>query len=211
MERGWDAVRGLVSSLSAAFVSGGLIRAGARREAVILIRQAEALVRRAILIMALRLPQRAPSLSGPASAEALTCLRALPKAHVPAFPLTEPQPTTFAFWVVTPGEALDPLASQASIPDVGAADPDQFVEPGQLLQRLTALQNALEAPERQARRMAGWLTRQRRARVTGPARINPLKLGHPPTVTRQRRQKHPRSTQALSDLHHFTQLALDSS
>ncbi|MEO0548477.1 MAG: hypothetical protein AAFZ91_01055 [Pseudomonadota bacterium] len=220
LARGWDAMRGLVASLNAALTANSLIRVAARREALVLLRQAEALVRRAILIMALRLPEPKPRVTHPASAETLTHLRALPRTDTPAFPLTEPLPGTSVFWVVLDLDSAHAFHEPPhNVGTIGAAheggeqnpDEDQFVEPGGLIARLTALQHALEAPEKQARRMARWLTRQRRARETGPARLDPLKLGHPPTFTRQRRQKHPFSTQALIDLHHFARAALDSS
>ncbi|MDJ0920504.1 MAG: hypothetical protein QNI84_05210 [Henriciella sp.] len=182
-------------------------------------------MRRAVLILALRLPEPKPRRGHPASADTLARLRALPKADVPAFALTEPHPGATGFWEEVSLEALAASHTPAHLPHsvgtIGAdgrgcgtlslEDSDQFVEPGALIPRLAALQAALDAPEKQAKRMARWLTRQRRARETGPARLNPMRLGHPPTVTKARRHRFPKSTQALIDLHHFAQRVFDSS
>ncbi|MDJ0920181.1 MAG: hypothetical protein QNI84_03575 [Henriciella sp.] len=211
LARGWRAVRGLVTRFADALIPGGLLRAPARRETLILLRQAEALVRRALLLMALTevLPVRtAPRETDP---DALARLRDLPKPQRLAFPLTEPQPSALALWyeVTEAGDEVvaDTPARALTMP----SDDDAFVDPGTLVQRFQRLEAVLEQPKKDARRMARWLERQRAGRKTGATRTNPLRLGHPPTVTKARRQKHPVSTQALIDLHYFTRSAFDSS
>ena len=135
-----------------------------------LIRPAEVLLRRVLVVMALGLALVAPALRQSTRRTAHT--NTPPRACLPGFSLIEPWPST------TPYDQRRPVCKQRprilSFDDVVAPEPSRASSEARLIARLEALATIIAAPERAARRLAVWFARRRRG-----LRNSPLRIGRP--------------------------------
>jgi len=195
--RGWGIVASLIVVLSA--VSNP--RGAARREALHLVRVAEATMRRMFILMALPLKLSTPRV---VAAERPDFSSFATTAHPAArFALTE----ALAAWpsLRDSGPRIRVLEYDAYPVALAAAGPASEHD---LATRIAALQNAFEHRARHARRMAKWIARAR-AR-SGPGRFYALRAGRPPGYSRRRRTRDPAVQDSLMDLHGFAWRALAS-
>lgn len=175
MERAWPQLERLAVMVGALLgLFDGLVPArisrGARLGALRLLRPAEALVRRLIVMMAYLMDvQPVPAALSPAHVQHETVKRGLsPK---PRFRLFEPLPG-FSGVFAAPG------TSQA--PERATESPAKPVSAAMLVRRLEGLEAVLAAPEAYAARYARW--RARRRRMARPGRTDPVRPGYPPGV-----------------------------
>ena len=135
-----------------------------------LIRPAEVLLRRVLVVMALGLALVAPVLRQSTRRTAHT--NTSPRTCLPGFSLIEPWPST------TPYDQRRPVCKQRprirSFDDTVTPEPSRASSEARLIARLDALATIISAPERAARRLAVWFARRRRG-----LRNSPLRIGRP--------------------------------
>ena len=197
--RGWGIVASLIAVLSA--VSNP--RGAARREALHLVRVAEAMMRRMFILMALPLKLFTPRgvvAERPDFSSFATTVH--PAAR---FALTE----ALAAWpsLRDSGPRLRVLEYDVYPVPLAAAGPASGHD---LAARIAALQNAFEHRARHARRMAKWIARARARARSDPGRFYALRAGRPPGYSPRRRTRDPAVQDSLMDLHGFAWRALAS-
>ena len=176
-----------------------------RNQALRLIRPAEAMLRRLLVLMAVQSPVDAPQPAqrGPRNP------RKNPKPTpnlTPHFNLLEPQHSLRIGPVLPPYAAFGPriwsLGSDWTYlpPDPAENTPDL----GSLLRRIAALEAVLSAPETYGRKMAKWLAR--RDQKQGAHRRFPMRPGRPPGYARRDTDRI--MAGALRDLNTFAWRAL---
>lgn len=147
------------------------ISRGARLGALRLLRPAEALVRRLIVMMAYLMDvQPVPAALSPAHVQHETVKRG--QGTQPRFRLFEPLPG-FARVFAAPAAPQGPEKA-------GESPAERPVSAAMLVRRLEGLEAVLAAPEAHARRYARW--RARRRRMARPGRTDPVRPGYPPGV-----------------------------
>jgi hypothetical protein len=185
----------LVVAAIAALIGGrddqGPITRAVRRAALALLRPAEAVARRLVVMAAegVAAPPPRPAPVIPAGAA-----RAGFRDSLPAFRLIERQPRLQplrlvapprgvprirAFWAAPRPATAALIASPTRNPSPG---PDTPVDAAPLRRRLAVLEAALADLPRQARRLALWRARFARRRAGEPAALapSPLRFGRPP-------------------------------
>ncbi len=182
--RGWDIAAGLIANLSAALSPTRAFSGVARREALALLRVAEAMVRRILLLLAGQLQPAKPR-----AVQTLPdfTLMTGPADPAPLFALTEPQ----ASWPQT-SPASGPrirLLDDALLSQPSAEQPDPTDPNARFWQRLSALSHVLNHRRKHLKRMARWLAAAHARQ--GPARRFPIRLGRPPGYSRARRKADP--------------------
>ena len=158
-----------------------------------LIRPAEILLRRVLVVMALGLNLVAPSprASGGAKSD-----HASPRA-LPGFRLIEPFPSTTAYDQRRPVCTVRPRIR--SFDDPAQPDPPpQRPATARIVARLEALEAIIADPDRAARRLGLWFARRRPG-----LRNTPLKLGRP-SIHRKSEWARP-----IKDAQHFAHCAMD--
>lgn len=187
----------VVAMIRALVSSEETLSPGLRRRIVALLRPAEALARRLLILLAKQSATRAAGQDCPLPD--WSCLPKPGRKAAPSFKLSEPL-TTFAVLL---------QRQKASRPDLlhwHRADiqtPAKTDQPDRLLKRLAALEAVIANPGRTARRMACWLARHARQ----PGRTSPLRIGYPPG--RSDRPPDARLDCLLRDAHIFARSALD--
>jgi len=179
--RVWPRLVALVAGIAAMLEGAGADDRAVRLHAMRLLRPAEALVRRIITLLADRLETRLLP-SAPASQAILPNRKG--RRHSAGFALFEPVATCAAA-IGGPGRGMRFHAGPRIVDVLGPGTACYAAEEAparpRLNARLAALQNALEAPERHALRLA-----RRRARALssdGPRpRLTPLRPGWPPGI-----------------------------
>ena len=172
MARAWPQLERLAAMVGAllGLFDGAVparISRGARLGALRLLRPAEALVRRLIVLMAYQMDVKTPAARGPIHVNHDAARQG--QSIKPRFRLFEPLPG-FSGVFAAPG------TQQA--PEKATKSPDEPVSAAMLARRLEGLEAVLAAPEAHARRYARLRTRRRqRAR---PGRTDPVRPGYPP-------------------------------
>ncbi len=194
--RGWNIAANLIASLSAALSPDRTFTGIARREALALLRVAEAMVRRILLLLAGQLQPAKPR-----AAQTLPdfSLMTGPAEPAPLFALTEAQ----ASWPqisANSGPRIR-LLDDALLLQPSAAQPDPIDPNARFWQRLDALSHVLSHRRKHLGRMARWLAAAHARQ--GPARRFPIRLGRPPGYSRARRKADPISQSSLMDLSTF--------
>jgi len=194
--RGWEIAAGLIAGLSAALSPTRALRGAARREALALLRVAEAMVRRILLLLA---GQVQPAKSRAAEALPDFTLMTGPADPAPRFALTEPQ----ARWPQD-SPASGPrirLIDDALLAQSSAEPPDPTDPNAQFWRRLAALSHVLAHRRKHLKRMARWLAAAQARQ--GPGRRFPIRPGRPPGYSRARRTRDPVTQSSLMDLSTF--------
>lgn len=209
MASAWPRLAGLVSTISALigltedFVPERISR-GAQMQALRLLRPAEAVVRRLIVLMAMEIDLSAADRStrfdgpgGKALRRKLANKAALNAMHVSGDAAKQDQSRTPGFKLfeplVTYNEMIrrrtprPPKGPQPRILFLDQAYPvatttEPGVAAGPVINRLRALESVLADPARHARRHARHRARTR-PRPGRPGRVSPLRGGHPPGQT----------------------------
>jgi len=194
--RGWDIAASLIASLSSALSPTRTFTGVARREALALLRVAEAMVRRILLLLAGQLKPAKPR-----DAQTLPDFTLMTRQTEPApmFCLTEAQ----ASWPqisANSGPRIR-LLDDALLSQPSTAAPDPTDPNARFWQRLTALNHVLSHRRKHLGRMARWLAAAHARQ--GPARRFPIRLGRPPGYSRARRKADPISQSSLMDLSTF--------
>lgn len=195
LERGWRVVAPLIGAL--ARVSNP--RGAARREALALVRIAEAMLRRLFILMALPLKLSA----APRGLVDLPDFANFTVSEMPIlrFGLTE------ALAAYPPEPSIGPRIR--SLDFFGLPEAKAPVMPSKahdLAARIAALQTAFEHRAKHARRMAKWIARARA--LIGPGRRFALRTGRPPGYSPRRRARDPVTQDSLMALHGFAWRAL---
>ena len=210
LSRGWGVVERLVSVLSTVIHTGRTPAGSARREALCLLRVAEAIIRRLLILMA---RQHRPA--GPRTAAAPAALPDFssfaPAAPLARFPLTEP----FASFPGPPNTgprirslcfSSNYLGDEAAFRNATKTGIDHALS-NKMATRLGVLKDVLAHRSRHARRMGRWLARADAALGLRPARFSPLRPGRPPGYSAARRRKDPLTFGPLMDLNTFAGLS----
>ncbi|WP_300380966.1 hypothetical protein [Henriciella sp.] len=187
----------VVAMIRALISSEETLSPGLRRRIVALLRPAEALARRLLILLA-----KQPAIRAARQGRPLPDWSCLPKPGrkaAPSFRLSEPL-VTFAV-LLQRQKAKGPNLLHWHRPA-----PNTFVKTDQqdrLLKRLAALEAVSSNPQRAARRMARWLVRHARQ----PGRTSPLRIGYPPGLSD--RPPDARLDCLLRDAQMFARSALD--
>jgi len=201
IEKGWGLVAGLLAALAYSLSSPAPLSGTPRHEALSLLRLAEAMVRRLLMLMARGLQR--PYAQTAREPRPLPDFSSFAKARDPLarFAATEPL-------------ARYPAAAPETGPRIRCLNLAEFAPSAQkmgkteaqspvLKARLQALQNIVRNPKRQASRMARWLTKAEALWGKSPGRFRPIRPGYPPGYSKRRRRRDPVTLGALMDLDYF--------
>lgn len=196
LERGFGVLREL---LARAFALAGVrsfaglsgLSTAHRMAALGILRPAEALARRMLVVMALGIVL--PALVARGARAGISPGR---NRRAGGFSLTESRPSTTPYHLRRP--ICQPRPRIRSFDDPIEPAREAPPEGARLIARLYALEALLADPARQARRMARWFSRRRAG-----ARRSPLRLGRPPVGRRTE------FSEFLNDAQHFARWAMD--
>lgn len=178
LTRHWAVLIALISQISQLLGHAKWIERATRRRVLHLIRVAEALARRWLILNAKARGLTEPSRkSRDMSARSDTATG--DRGATPSFCLLEPDP------VLRPEDySLEPFAPQATPTPVHAADPAPPMPVLALTPRLEALRDLAARPDHHTARMARWLRRAADKSRTAFVRLHPLRVGRPPGARR---------------------------
>ncbi|WP_370234529.1 MULTISPECIES: hypothetical protein [Henriciella] len=189
LEKNWPVLAGLLG-LVQRLLNAPLFTHGLKRRAYGLLRLAESLARRLLVLRAVSLVLPALRVRPHDTAHPQTARDQAPRQ--PAIRLVEALPGF-------PGP--DDIAAHPTAPSLPEAD-DTPANPAPALARLTALQDMIDRPDHHARRMARFLKRL----YARTGRLHPFRLRRPPGC--KRRPDDPLLDQQLRDADVFARRAL---
>ena len=205
----WPRVAALASRIAALLGAATMLPRSLRNQALRLLRPAESMLRRLLVLMAIKQsaiwsrhsPHPEP-VEGRGRATIEPARRKHPRAPSQNFPLLDPlhlpsmvQPpppyATFGPRIWSLGSDWTYLPAQTELPEL--------LPIARLQDRLARLQAALDAPDKHVARMARWLAR--RGDGQRPRRLFPMRPGRPPGYARRGNDQ--LGLSALRDLNHF--------
>ena len=209
----WPRVAALAARITALLGAGSMLPRGVRNQALRLLRPAEAMLRRLLVLMAIKqsaIWSRHSPHPEPVEGRGRTTkdqtsqdrshsqnFPLLDPLHLPSMVQSPPPYATFGPRIWSLGSTWTYLPAETELPEL--------LPIARLQDRLARLQAALDAPEKQVARMARWLAR--RGHGQRPRRLFPMRPGRPPGYTR--RSPDQLSLSALRDLNHFAWRAFD--